>query len=74
MPTSISTRTRTVSLGDLVAAVFDQVRRLTPPSLAGNVATRVVRKMLLRPGNARALAAMRAYTGAQPWTPQRLPS
>ncbi len=61
MPTTLTAR-KTVLLGDLVAAVFDQAHAygLTPPALAGNVATHVVAGMLLRAGNDRALVALKA--------------
>jgi hypothetical protein len=48
-----------VPLGELVAAVFDQAKRLTP-AIAGQAATRVVIDMLLRTANTRALRALQA--------------
>jgi hypothetical protein len=52
-----ATNARTVPLGDLVAAVFDQAKGFTP-AIFGDVARRVVTDMLLHTDNARALRAL----------------
>jgi hypothetical protein len=57
-------RNRTVPLGELVAAVFDQAEDLMP-AVAGDVAARVVAHVLLRTSDARAVRALQAAM-AQP--------
>lgn len=52
-----ATNTRTVLLGDLVAAVFDQTEGFTPASV-GEIARSVVTDMLLRTDNKRVLRAL----------------
>jgi hypothetical protein len=56
MPATTS-RTHTVALGDLVAAIFDQARELTP-AIADDVATLVVADVLRRTANRRALRVL----------------
>ena len=59
---------RTVPLGDLVAAVFDHAELLSP-TVAGDVATRIVTRVLRRTDNARALRALQRAAGFGIWQP-----
>ena len=52
-----TSRTQTVPLGDLIAAVFDH-RSGSMPTITSDVASEVVADILLRTGNSRALHAL----------------
>jgi hypothetical protein len=54
-----ATQVRTIALGDLVAAIFDQTEGLAP-TVAGDMATRVVTDMLVRTDHTHLLSTLMA--------------
>ena len=52
--------TKTVPLGDLIVALFEQATGFAPAA-AGDVTAQIVNDMLLRAGNVRALCALREF-------------